>query len=96
MSYDEEVYEKLLKNFELLCGIIKQNTSGNTMKADLSRIEEIINKNKGKKCILYNSYFKPKANNQRHCLDCATKQKKSEDKERKRKQRALIFSLKAK
>lgn len=44
MSYDEDVYEKLLKNFELLCGIIKQNTSGNTMKADLSRIEEIINK----------------------------------------------------
>lgn len=37
--------------------------------------EEIINQNKGKKCILCNSYFKPKANNQSHCLDCATKQK---------------------
>lgn len=44
MAYDEEVYEKLLKNFELLCAIIKQNTSGNQMKADLSKIEEIINK----------------------------------------------------
>lgn len=43
MTYDEEVYEKLLKNFELLCEIIKQNTSGNQMKADLSKIEEIIN-----------------------------------------------------
>ena len=44
MAYDEEVYEKLVKNFELLCEIIKQNMSGNDMKADLSKIEEIINK----------------------------------------------------
>ena len=44
MAYDEEVYEKLLKNFELLCAIIQQNTSGNQMKADLTKIEEIINK----------------------------------------------------
>lgn len=44
MAYDEEVYEKLVKNFELLCEIIKQNTSGNQMKADLSKIEDIINK----------------------------------------------------
>ena len=44
MGYDEEVYEKLLKNFELLCTIIQQNTSGNQMKADLTKIEEIINK----------------------------------------------------
>ena len=44
MAYDEEVYEKLLKNFELLCSIIQQNTSGNEMKADLSKIEELINK----------------------------------------------------
>lgn len=44
MAYDEKVYEKLVKNFELLCEIIKQNTSGNQMKADLSKIEDIINK----------------------------------------------------
>lgn len=44
MVYDEEVYEKLIKNFELLCSIIKQNTSRKQMKADLSKIEEIINK----------------------------------------------------
>lgn len=44
MAYDEEVYDKLLKNFELLCTIIQQNTSGNQMKADLTKIEEIINK----------------------------------------------------
>ena len=57
--------------------------------------EEIINKNKGNKCILCNSYFKSKANNQRYCLDCATKQKQSKAKERKRKQRALIFFVKS-
>ena len=44
MAYDEEVYEKLLKNFELLCTIIQPNTSGNQMKADLTKIEEIIKK----------------------------------------------------
>jgi GTP-binding protein EngB required for normal cell division len=44
MAYDEEVYDKLLKNFELLCTIIKQDTSGNGLKVDLSKIEEIINK----------------------------------------------------
>ena len=43
MGYDEDVYEELLRNFELLCTIIKQNGSGGQMKADLSKIEEIIN-----------------------------------------------------
>lgn len=44
MSYDEEVYEKLLGNFELLCSIIRQNTEKGQLKADLSKLEEIINK----------------------------------------------------
>lgn len=44
MAYDEEVYKKLLGNFELLCNIIRQNTSGNQYKVDLSKIEEIIRK----------------------------------------------------
>ncbi|MGN0421686.1 MAG: dynamin family protein [Lachnospiraceae bacterium] len=44
MSYNEEVYEKLLANYELLCNIIRQSESGPQMKVDLSRIEEIINK----------------------------------------------------
>lgn len=44
MAYDEEVYERLIQNFNLLCTIIKQNSSGNQMKADLSKIEEIIHK----------------------------------------------------
>lgn len=44
MNYDEEVYEKLEKNFALLCAIIRQNPSGNQLKVDLSKIEEIIHK----------------------------------------------------
>lgn len=44
MGYNEDVYEKLLRNFELLCAIIKQHTSGNQFKVDLSKIEEIIYK----------------------------------------------------
>lgn len=43
MAYDEEIYEKLMGNFELLCNIIKQNADGYQTKADLSRIQEIIN-----------------------------------------------------
>lgn len=44
MAYDEEVYEKLLANYELLCNIIRQSVSGPQLKVDLSKIEEIINK----------------------------------------------------
>lgn len=44
MEYDEEIYEKLLDNFKLLCNISKQNTSGNQYTVDLSKIDEIINK----------------------------------------------------
>jgi GTP-binding protein EngB required for normal cell division len=44
MAYDEEVYEKLVGNFELLCNIIRQNTDAGKLKVDLSKIEEIINK----------------------------------------------------
>ena len=44
MAYDEEVYEKLLANYELLCNLIRQNTSGSQLKVDLAKIEKIINK----------------------------------------------------
>ncbi len=41
---DEELYEKLLANFSLLCGIIRQPGKGPDLKVDLSKIEEIINR----------------------------------------------------
>lgn len=44
MAYDEEVYEKLLGNLELLRSIIRQNTDASLLKVDLSKLEEIINK----------------------------------------------------
>lgn len=44
MTYDEDVYEKLLANYELLCNIIRQTTAGSGLKVDLSTIEGIINK----------------------------------------------------
>ena len=44
MGYDEEVYEKLLANYELLCNIIRQSASGSQLRIDLSKIEEIIDK----------------------------------------------------
>ncbi len=44
MAYSEELYEKLLGNFELLCNIVRPSQNGQIMKADLSKIEEIINK----------------------------------------------------
>lgn len=53
MDYDEEVYEKLLGNFGLLCNIIKQNTSENQLTVDLSKIEEIIQKKMGQSFFLW-------------------------------------------
>ncbi len=44
MAYDEEVYDKLTKNFQLLCNIIRPRGSKEQLKVDLSKIEEIINK----------------------------------------------------
>ena len=44
MTYDDEVYEKILSNYELLCNIIRQSASGPQLKVDLSKIGEIINK----------------------------------------------------
>ena len=44
MAYDEEIYDKLLENYELLCNIIRQNTNGSELRVDLSKIEKIINK----------------------------------------------------
>lgn len=43
MNYDEEVYEKQLQNFELLRNIIRQNSSEDQLKVDLSKIDKIIN-----------------------------------------------------
>ena len=40
MAYDEETYEKLAGNFQLLCNIIRQKSEGEQLKVDLSRIEE--------------------------------------------------------
>lgn len=42
MAYDEETYEKLLGNFNLLCNISRQSPT--EFVADLSKIDEIINK----------------------------------------------------
>lgn len=44
MKYNEEVYEKLLANYELLSHIIRQNAAGPQLSVDLSKIEAIINK----------------------------------------------------
>ena len=43
MKYDEETYDKLVGNFELLCNIVRENTGGQ-LTVDLSKIEDIINK----------------------------------------------------
>lgn len=44
MNYEDETFDKLVGNFELLCNIIRQNTGASQLKVDLSKIEEIINK----------------------------------------------------
>lgn len=41
---DEELYEKLLANFNLLCSIVRQPAAEQELKADLTKIEEIVRK----------------------------------------------------
>lgn len=44
MQYDEQVLDKFLKNYKLLCNVIQQSKNSAEMAVDLSKIEEIINK----------------------------------------------------
>lgn len=44
MAYDEEAYGQLAEHFELLCNIIGQNRKENGLKADLSRLEDMIDR----------------------------------------------------
>ena len=44
MAYNEEIYEKLVANFELLCNIVRPNIGDDQLKVDLTKIENIINK----------------------------------------------------
>lgn len=44
MNFDDEIYEKMLANFELLCGIIRQPGKEPELAVDLTKIEEIIHK----------------------------------------------------
>ena len=75
----------------ILCNYFKKAI----LPIDSNLYEEIINQNKGKRCILCNSYFKPKANNQKYCDDCRAIQKRLKARERKRKQRSFNSSSKA-
>ena len=44
MRYDDEVFEKILSNYGLLCNIIRQSVSGPQLKVDMYKFGEIINK----------------------------------------------------
>ena len=44
MDYDEDLYDKLRKNYTLLCNIIKPSSDSTKLRVDLSKIENIINK----------------------------------------------------
>jgi len=43
MSYNEQAYNEILENMALLCNIVRQNPSGQELKVDLSKVENIIN-----------------------------------------------------
>lgn len=81
---------QLSSKTNILCNYFKKAI----LPIDYNLYETIINQNKGKRCILCNSYFKPKANNQRYCDDCASIQKRLKARLRKQKQRALNSSSK--
>lgn len=57
--------------------------------ADKQLYMEIASKEKGKRCVICSSYFKPRSKNQRYCPNCAEKQKRIKAAERQRRKRAL-------
>ena len=44
MTCDEETYGQLVEHFELLCNIIGQSQKEKDLKADLSRLEDMIHR----------------------------------------------------
>lgn len=82
---DERSCVQLISKRGIFCNYFKNAV----LPADKQLYTEIMSKEKGKKCVLCNSYFKPKAKNQRYCPNCAVKQSRSKAAERQRRKRAL-------
>lgn len=82
---EEHSCVQLISKSGIFCNYFKNAV----LPADKQLYTEIISKEKGKKCVLCGSYFKPKAKNQRYCPNCAEKQKRIKATERQRRKRAL-------
>lgn len=82
---DEHSCVQLISKSGIFCNYFKKGV----LPADNQLYTEIMSKEKGKKYILCNSYFKPKAKNQRYCQNCAKKQARLKAAERQRRKRAL-------
>ena len=76
---------QLIGKYGIYCNYFKNAI----LPADKELYTEITNAAKGKRCVLCNSYFLPKAKNQRYCPNCAEKQRRIKAAERQRRKRAL-------
>lgn len=82
---EEHSCVQLISKSGIFCNYFKNAV----LPADKQLYTEIMSKEKGKKCVLCSSYFKPRAKNQRYCPNCAEKQARLKSAERQRKKRAL-------
>lgn len=82
---DERNCVQLISKSGIFCNYFKNAV----LPADKQLYTEIMSKERGKRCVLCSSYFKPKAKNQRYCPKCAEKQKRIKAAERQRRKRAL-------
>lgn len=83
---EEHSCVQLISKSGIFCNYFKNAV----LPADKQLYSEIMSREKGKKCILCHSQFKPKAKNQRYCPNCAEKQKRIKAAERQRRKRALL------
>lgn len=83
---EEHSCVQLISKSGIFCNYFKNAV----LPADKHLYTEFMSKEKGKKCVLCSSYFKPRAKNQRYCPNCTEKQKRIKAAERQRKKRGLL------
>lgn len=81
---EEHSCVQLISKSGIFCNYFKNAV----LAADKQLYTEIMSKERGKRCVLCSSFFKPRAKNQRYCPNCAEKQKRKKAAERQRRKRA--------
>lgn len=81
---EEHACVQYISRYGIYCNYFKNAD----LPADRELSAEIMRPNHQKRCPICQSFFVPKAKNQRYCINCATVQKRKKTAERQRRKRA--------